>query len=161
MAKKITDDQPRIYFDCSKCPAFCCAIYERVQVTKRDINRLARYFGVTPEVATARYTKLHTETGERILRRKKDPIFGQACQFLDPEKRGCTIYHARPAVCREYPDRSRCAYYDLLQFERRQQDDPDALPLVQITFRAVKEKVVGGQNGKEKILEWKTENGDR
>ncbi len=157
MAKKITDEQPRIYFDCSKCPAFCCAIYERVQVTKRDINRLASYFGVTPEVATRRYTKMHGESGERVLRRKKDPIFGQACRFLDPETRGCKIYHARPAVCREYPDRSRCAYYDLLQFERGQQDDPNVLPLVQITFREVKQKVVKGRNGREEILEWKTE----
>jgi uncharacterized protein len=157
MAKKITDEQPRIYFDCSKCPAYCCSIYERVQVTKRDINRLARHFGVTPEVASARYTKTRRENGERVLRRKKDPIFGQACQFLNPETRGCGIYHARPAVCREYPDRSRCAYYDLLQFERRQQDDETVLPLVQITFREVRKKEVNGNHGSEEILEWKTE----
>jgi uncharacterized protein len=155
MTKKITDEQPRIYFDCSKCPAFCCAIYERVQVTKRDINRLAKYFGVTVETATERYTKMHTN--ERVLRRKKDPIFGQACQFLDHETRGCTIYHARPAVCREYPDRSRCAYYDVLQFERQQQDDINVLPLVQITFRKVEKKVLKGKDGSEKILEWKQE----
>jgi Fe-S-cluster containining protein len=157
MGKKITDEQPRIYFDCSKCPAFCCSIYERVQVTKRDINRLARHFSVPPEVAMARYTKTHRESGERVLRRKKDPIFGQACQFLNPETRGCGIYHARPAVCREYPDRTRCAYYDLLQFERRQQDDETVLPLIQITFREVKKKEVNGKHGSEEILEWKTE----
>jgi hypothetical protein len=40
MVKTIKDDQPRTYFDCTKCPAFCCSIYERVQVTKRDITRL-------------------------------------------------------------------------------------------------------------------------
>jgi Fe-S-cluster containining protein len=155
MTKKITDEQPRVYFDCSKCPAFCCAIYERVQVTKRDINRLAKYFGLTVESATERYTKMYS--GERVLRRKKDPIFGQACQFLDHETRGCTIYHARPAVCREYPDRTRCAYYDLLQFEREQQDDINVLPLVQITFRKVEKKVVQDQHGSEKIFEWKNE----
>jgi Fe-S-cluster containining protein len=155
MTKKITDEQPRVYFDCSKCPAFCCAIYERVQVSKRDINRLAKYFGVTVEAATERYTKMHSN--ERVLRRKKDPIFGQACQFLDHETRGCTIYHARPAVCREYPDRSRCAYYDLLQFEREQQDDINVLPLVQITFRKVEKKIVKDQNGSEKIWEWNKE----
>lgn len=155
MAKKITDEQPRVYFDCSKCPAFCCAIYERVQVTKRDINRLAKYFGVTVETATERYTKMHTK--ERVLRRKKDPLFGMACQFLDHETRGCTIYHARPAVCREYPDRSRCVYYDVLQFERAQQDDINVLPLVQITFRQVEKKVVSDQNGSEKIWEWTPE----
>ena len=47
----IKDEQPRVFFNCSKCPAFCCSVYERVEVTKRDLNRLARHFGVTPEVA--------------------------------------------------------------------------------------------------------------
>ncbi|HEV7375804.1 MAG TPA: hypothetical protein VGN95_13875, partial [Pyrinomonadaceae bacterium] len=70
--KKITDEQPRIYFDCSKCPAFCCSVYERVAVNKRDINRLAKHFGVSVETATRRYTKMHS--GERVLRRKKDVI---------------------------------------------------------------------------------------
>ena len=155
MTKKITDEQPRVYFDCSKCPAYCCSIYERVIVTKRDLNRLAKHFGVTAEVAAKRYTKIHKESGERVLRRKKDVIFEEACQFIDPETRGCTIYHARPEVCREYPDRSRCAYYDLLQFERRQQDDESVLPLIQITFREVKQKVVRDENSSEKIWEWK------
>ena len=155
MAQQITDEQPRIYFDCSKCPAYCCSIYERVLVTKRDLNRLAKHFGVTAEVASKRYTRIHKESGERVLRRKKDVIFEEACQFLDPETRGCTIYHARPEVCREYPDRSRCSYYDLIQFERRQQDDVNVLPLVQITFREVKKKVVHDENGSEKIWEWK------
>jgi uncharacterized protein len=146
MAKQVTDEQPRTYFDCSKCPAFCCSIYERVQVTKRDILRLARYFEITVDAATKRYTKKHGE--ERVLRRKKEPVFGQACQFLNAETRGCTIYHARPAVCREYPDRARCAYYDLLQFERQQQDDPDVLPLIQITFREAKKEAGARENGK-------------
>ena len=155
MTKKITDEQPRVYFDCSKCPAYCCSIYERVQVTKRDLNRLAKYFNVSVETATRRYTKIHSD--ERVLRRKKDVIFPQACMFLDRETRGCTIYHARPAVCREYPDRKRCAYYDLLQFERRQQDDPEALPLVQITFREVKKEKISDNNGSEEVWEWEPE----
>lgn len=157
MANKITDEQPRIYFDCSKCPAYCCAIYERVQVTKRDLNRLAKHFGVTPDVAAKRYTRIHKESGERVLRRKKDVIFEEACQFLNPETRGCGIYHARPKVCREYPDRSRCAYYDVLQFERRQQDDETTLPLVQITFHEVEKKTVHDEQGSERIWEWTPE----
>ena len=152
MGKKLTDEQPRVYFDCSKCPAFCCSIYERVQVSKRDLNRLAKHFGVSVEVATKRYTRMWGD--ERVLRRKKDVIFDEACQFLNPETRGCTIYHARPDVCREYPGRSRCAYYDLLEFERRQQDDETVLPLVQITFRGVKKREVADENGSERIWEW-------
>lgn len=128
-----TAEQDRSYYDCSKCPGYCCSIYERVQVSKRDLNRLAAHFHLTVDAAAVRFTKWHGT--ERVLRRKADPIFGQACKFLDPETRRCTIYHARPTVCREYPARVRCAYYDLLQFERIQQGDSEALPLVQITFR--------------------------
>jgi hypothetical protein len=120
-------------YDCTKCPAYCCSIYERVQVTKRDIKRLAKHFAVTLETATQRYTRMFGD--DRVLRRKADPIFGMACKFLDPKTRGCTIYEARPQVCREYPDEPRCYYYDLLEFERRQQDDKDVVPVVQITFR--------------------------
>jgi uncharacterized protein len=131
--REVRDDQPRVYFDCAKCPAFCCSVYERVQVTKRDLNRLARYFGITPEQAERRYTR--NRDGERVLRRVEDTIFEETCTFLDQQKRCCTIYHARPAVCRTYPARSRCAYYDLLQFERRQQQDPNCVPVVQLIFR--------------------------
>jgi Fe-S-cluster containining protein len=160
MGKKITDEQPRVYFDCSKCPAYCCGIYERIQVSKRDLNRLAKHFGVTVERATKRYTKLW-DGKERVLKRTPDPILGEACQFLDHETRGCSIYHARPQVCREYPDRSRCSYYDVLQFERRQQDDPTVLPLFQITFREVEKKVVTNGHDSETILEWKRESTDK
>jgi Fe-S-cluster containining protein len=128
-----TTETERSYYDCTKCPAYCCAIYDRVQVTKRDIRRLADHFGVDFETAQKRYTT--TWQGEPILRRKADPIFGKACKFLDPATRQCTIYDARPLVCREFPGRVRCAYYDLLQFERIQQGDDTVVPLVQITFR--------------------------
>ena len=160
MAKKvITDDKPRVYFDCTKCPAYCCSVYERVQVTKRDLNRLARYFNVSVETARRRYTLMHKESGERVLRRVKDAIYPETCMFLDQETRGCTIYHGRPAVCREYPARTRCAYYDLLQFERRQQDDETVVPLVQITFREVKKQEVCDDNTgeTEKVWEWEPE----
>jgi Fe-S-cluster containining protein len=154
MGKKVTDEQPRVYFDCSKCPAYCCGIYERIQVSKRDLNRLAKHFGMTVERTAKRYTKMWGGV-ERILKRAPDPILGEACQFLDHETRGCTIYHARPEVCREYPARSRCSYYDVLRFERQQQDDPNVLPLFQITFREVAQKVVTDGHGSEKIWEWK------
>jgi Fe-S-cluster containining protein len=121
------------YYNCAKCPAYCCSIYERVQVTKRDLKRLAKHFALDLETAARRLTTVWQ--GERVLRRKADPIFGKACKFLNPLTRQCTIYHARPLVCREFPARSRCAYYDLLTFERSQQGDPTVLPLVQITFR--------------------------
>ena len=153
MVKTIKDDQPRTYFDCDKCPAFCCSIYERVQVTKHDITRLAKHFGVSFETARRRFTKQWED--ERVLKKVSDKIFSETCIFLDQDKRGCTIYHARPNVCREYPDRVRCAYYDVLQFERRQQADDTVLPLVQITFREVAE--TNGVGNVEKVWEWEPE----
>ena len=80
------------------------------------------------------YTRTYNTT-ERVLRRKADPVLGQSCTFLNPVTRQCKIYNARPAVCREFPTTDRCAHFDLLEFERTQQDDPDVLPLIQITFR--------------------------
>ena len=156
MVKTIKDEQPRTYFDCAKCPAYCCSIYERVQVTKRDINRLAKHFGVSYETARRRYTTQWQD--ERVLKRVKDVIFPETCTFLDQQTRGCTIYHARPAVCREYPGRPRCAYYDVLQFERRQQDDETVIPVVQITYHEVKKKTPAGGGATEKVWEWEPEN---
>ena len=115
----------RVLFNCSKCPAYCCS-YDRIGITRTDIKRIANHFGVTYEVAEKRYTKI--AFGDRVLRHQRDHIFKRVCQFLDLEKRGCTIYDARPAVCREYPDSLRCGYYDFLASERRRQCDEDFIP---------------------------------
>jgi hypothetical protein len=121
------------YYNCTKCPAYCCSIYERVQVTKRDIKRLAKHFGVDYETRSGVIRPLLA--GRADMRRKADPTFGQACKFL--RSGFATLHHLQrsPSVCREFPDRARCAYYDLLTFERSQQGDETVLPLVQITFR--------------------------
>jgi Fe-S-cluster containining protein len=125
----------KIKYDCLNCVGYCCAIYERVQVSEDDIIRLGNHFGILPEAARRRYTKKHA-SGERVLRRTPDPIFGESCIFQDPVKRLCSIYEGRPEVCREWPTHGggRCVYYDTLQFERRQQENPDVVPLIQITF---------------------------
>ena len=65
---------------------------------------------------------------ERILRHQKDTVYGSICRFFDTTERRCTIYEARPGVCREYPNGSRCGYYTFIQFERKHQDDPDFIP---------------------------------
>lgn len=148
----IKDDQPRVYFDCNKCPAFCCSIYERVVVTKRDITRLAKYFGVSFEEARERYTTQFEK--ERVLKRVKDKIFERTCMFLDQKTRGCSIYHGRPAVCRSYPGRSRCAYYDVLRFERATQGDESVVPLIKITFHELEEETEPYADGPERVYEW-------
>ena len=99
----------KIQYDCSKCPGYCCS-YPRIEVKKRDLERLARHFGVSTEVAAQRYTRIYNDDGkpERILRHQKDTVYGSICRFFDTDERRCTIYDARPAVCREYPNGSRC-----------------------------------------------------
>jgi uncharacterized protein len=131
--RTVKDSQPRVRFDCSKCPAFCCSVYERVQTNRRDVARLARYFGITDAQAERRYTRIRD--GERVLKRVPDKLLTEACMFLDQETRRCTTYHARPGTCRAYPETTRCAYYDLMQFERRQQGDDTVVPVVRITFQ--------------------------
>ena len=131
MSTKGNGDSPaktrslRVLFNCSKCPAYCCS-YDRIQVTKRDMLRIARHFGISYQQAEKRYAK--SSPIGRVFRHKKDHIYKQVCQFLDSETRRCTSYHARPAVCREYPDSLRCGYYDFLASERRRQDDPEFIP---------------------------------
>ena len=123
----------RTFYNCRECPAFCCSVYPRVRVEKEDIERLAEHFEISFEEAEKRFTKQCGD--ERVLRRKKDALLGETCKFLDPETRGCTIYEARPEICRTYPDRPRCVYYDLWKFEEGLQErESRVIPLVQITF---------------------------
>jgi len=120
----------RIQYDCSRCPGYCCS-YPRIEVKDADVKRLARHFSVDVEEARRRFTRTYRsdEGVERILRHQKDAVYGSICRFFDTQERRCTIYTARPAVCRQYPNGSKCGYYDFLKFERKHQDDPDFVPL--------------------------------
>ncbi len=112
---------PRVY-NCRKCPGFCCS-YPLIALDKRDVERLARHHGLTFENARRKFTK--AIWGRKyVMRQKADTHFGKICRFFDIKKRCCTIYKARPGVCRSYPGEGRCGYYDFLSFERRAQDDP-------------------------------------
>lgn len=128
----------RVHFDCEKCPAFCCSVYERVGVSDSDLERLALHFNLSLEEAEKQLTKKWEE--ERILKRKADPVLGTTCKFLDLKTRGCTIYEARPEACRDYPTQKRCPYFDLYRFELRHQNDATVLPVVNIEFKEWKRK---------------------
>ena len=120
--RALTQDHLRMY-NCAKCPGYCCS-YPIIPLTKADVERLARHFGLTFEEARAKFTK--QEEGEKYaMRRKADEHFGRVCRFFDTEKRNCTVYPARPSACRSYPTTKRCGYYDFLSFERRLQQDPE------------------------------------
>lgn len=108
-------------YDCKKCPGFCCS-YPLISITRDDVARLADHFGLHFEAARDRFTK--EDHGKKyVLKRKPDEHFGRICRFFDTDKRRCTVYEARPGVCREYPTQNRCGYYDFLTFERKQQGD--------------------------------------
>ena len=114
-----------VMYNCSKCPGWCCT-YPTIDVTKRDIARLARHFGLSYDQAKTRYTKL--VDSNLSLRHQKDHIFKRACMFFDTNKRCCTVYEARPSICRRYPESRRCGYYDFLAAERRRQCDDQFIP---------------------------------
>ena len=118
----------RVQYSCNKCPAYCCT-YSEIEVTRRDIERLARHFDLSYARAEERFTKVDAKKGVRILRHKKDKVFDSACMMLDQKTRRCTVYDARPGVCRKYPDSQRCGYYDFLRFERTQQGDETLVAL--------------------------------
>ena len=125
------DNTPRIRYDCAKCPGYCCS-YPRIEVKTADVKRLARYFGIEPSEAERRFTRWYQapEGRERILRHQKDEVYGSICRFFDTKVRRCTIYEARPAVCREYPNGAKCGYYEFIRFERKHQDDPEFVPAI-------------------------------
>jgi hypothetical protein len=120
----------RIQYDCSKCPGYCCS-YPRIEVKDRDVERLAKHFELSFEQAERKFTRWYSsdEGKERILRHQKDEVYGTICRFFDTDARRCTVYAARPTVCRQYPNGSKCGYYDFIRFERKHQDDPDFVPL--------------------------------
>ena len=129
MASSEQTPAPKNRYDCTQCPGYCCS-YPRIEVKPKDLRRLAKYFGVTEEVAARRFTRIYDDDGkpERILRHQKDTVYATICRFFDTELRRCTIYAARPDVCREYPNGTTCGYYTFLKFERKHQQDDSFIP---------------------------------
>lgn len=115
------------FFDCTKCPAFCCS-YDHIETTAADVERLARHHEISVAAARRRFTKLVDGGKSRVMRHQKDLIFGTVCRFLSLETRQCTIYDGRPKICREYPGGVRCGFYDFLSAERSSQGDSAWVP---------------------------------
>jgi Fe-S-cluster containining protein len=113
-----------VFYDCLNCPSYCCT-YPRIPVTRRDVRRLAKHFGISERKARERFSKPGWNRRERVLRHQKDEVYGSACRFLDLESRLCTAHEARPSVCRGHPDGPNCGYYVFLMSERRDQEDPE------------------------------------
>jgi Fe-S-cluster containining protein len=112
-----------VFYNCHNCPAYCCS-YPRIEVTARDLERLAKHLGIDAKAARKRFTMKY-EGSEVVLRHQKDPVYGSVCGFLDTETRACTVHPARPEICRDHPGKPTCAYYAFLMSEREYQDDDE------------------------------------
>jgi len=116
-------------YSCLTCPGYCCS-YDRIAISDNDIARLGRHFELPVDEAREKFTYRYktSDVDEQILRHKKDTIFKSVCRFFDTDARRCTVYEARPNVCRRYPYGNKCGYFDFLKFEREQQGDEEFIP---------------------------------
>ena len=68
-------------YDCKKCPGYCCS-YPLIALDKRDVERLAKHFGLSFEKGKAKFT-VERWGHKYSMRRKADPHFGRTCRFID------------------------------------------------------------------------------
>jgi uncharacterized protein len=79
--------------DCTTC-ANCCRVSE-VEITDRDIDKLAKFLGMTRDEFIRDSTQ-QAESGELILKRTE-----AGCVFLKDNL--CTVYETRPQNCANFP----------------------------------------------------------
>ena len=84
--------EPKI--DCRQCGE-CCRGAE-ANVSRRDIQRLARFLRLKPSEFTRKYT-MKGEGDDTILLRNDNT----GCVFL--KNKQCSVYEARPMTCRGFP----------------------------------------------------------
>ena len=80
--------------DCTQC-ANCCRVAE-AGVKDRDIEKLAKFIGVSREEFLRDYTD-RNESNELILKRTES-----GCVFLKDNL--CSVYEARPRSCMNFPN---------------------------------------------------------
>ena len=97
-------------YDCEKCPAYCCG-YPVIEASKADIRRLARHFGLEYEEAREKFTEKENNRVRKMRRRADKKLGSPVCMFLNQKTRNCSIYHARPKICRDHPG-DRCEWND-------------------------------------------------
>ena len=85
-------------FTCTQCGNCCSGFEGYVWVNDEEIARIAEHLQKSVEEVK----RLHTRpVGRRVSLREVGS--NHDCTFFDPEKRGCTIYPARPRQCRNWP----------------------------------------------------------
>ena len=92
---------------CNFCPGFCCYRLEGagLYIMAEDINRMARYFGITDGEVRRRYLE-----GKNTFKTREDG----SCIFLANDRlcKRCTIHEARPRQCRDFPYNKPCPYLE-------------------------------------------------
>jgi Fe-S-cluster containining protein len=89
--------QAQLDFQCQRC-GICCQVADPIDIYPKDIRRLASYFNISIEEAIDEYTIPHPIEPDLRAFKKTAP-----CRFYDQTKKGCSIYQARPMVCRCSP----------------------------------------------------------
>lgn len=119
MAKKL--------YDCGQCPGYCCC-YPIIETTGADIQRLAKFLGLTESDVRKEYIVKESPRKNK-LRMRHDELFDtDACCFFDQKRRRCSIYAGRPQICRDHPGPkpnlagdepgTRCEWYDRMRIEQ-------------------------------------------
>ena len=83
----------QLIFNCKNC-GNCCKIEESIAICREDIKRIATYLSMSYKNVMARYVRLE---GDKYFIKISKP-----CVFYDNDKK-CTIYDARPLICRAHP----------------------------------------------------------
>lgn len=84
-------------FTCTQCGNCCTGAPGVVWVDDSEIKAIADLTGKSTGEILLMHTRLYA--GRRTL----TEYANGDCTFFDPEKRGCTIYEARPVQCRTWP----------------------------------------------------------
>jgi Fe-S-cluster containining protein len=88
--------------DCTACANCCCCLTPNV--SKADINILARLENISPEEFQAGYC----ETDDGDIHLKDSP-----CRYIDGKK--CGIYENRPEQCRTFPNTDKTEFISRLR----------------------------------------------
>ncbi|MFH1302952.1 MAG: YkgJ family cysteine cluster protein [Planctomycetota bacterium] len=89
--------QDGLQFTCTQCGNCCTGAPGVVWVDESEIEAIAELTGKSKGEILLMHTRLYA--GRRSL----TEFANGDCTFFDPEKRGCTIYEARPTQCRTWP----------------------------------------------------------
>jgi len=84
-------------FQCSQCGGCCTGAPGFVWVTQPEIDSIAREVGLESEQFEDTYVR-------KIGARRSLREFPNGdCVFFDTQKKGCSVYNARPIQCRTWP----------------------------------------------------------